>query len=54
MAAKASRTPLSRDRVLAAAVAIADAEGIKALTMRRLAAGLNVEEMSLYYHLPAK
>ncbi|WP_328468046.1 TetR/AcrR family transcriptional regulator C-terminal domain-containing protein [Actinoplanes sp. NBC_00393] len=54
MAAKASRTPLSRDRVLQAAVAIADTEGLKALTMRRLAADLDVEAMSLYYHLPAK
>jgi AcrR family transcriptional regulator len=40
--------------VLAAAVAIADSEGLKALTMRRLAADLDVEAMSLYYHLPAK
>ena len=54
MAAKASRKPLSRERVLAAAVALADAEGIQALTMRRLAADLGVEAMSLYYHLPDK
>jgi AcrR family transcriptional regulator len=39
---------------LAAAVALADAEGLKALTMRRLAADLGVEAMSLYYHLPGK
>jgi AcrR family transcriptional regulator len=52
--AKASRTPLSRERVLAAAVALVDSDGIQALTMRRLAAGLGVEAMSLYYHLPAK
>ncbi|MEU7856220.1 TetR family transcriptional regulator [Nonomuraea sp. NPDC049141] len=37
-----------------AAVVLADAEGIKALTMRRLAAALDVEAMSLYYHLPGK
>ncbi|MET8306772.1 MULTISPECIES: TetR/AcrR family transcriptional regulator [unclassified Micromonospora] len=54
MAAKAIRQPLSRERVLAAAVALADAEGIQALTMRRLAADLGVEAMSLYHHLPAK
>ncbi|MEV4658710.1 TetR/AcrR family transcriptional regulator C-terminal domain-containing protein [Micromonospora sp. NPDC049301] len=54
MAAKASREPLSRERVLAAAVALADAEGIQALTMRRLAGALGVEAMSLYHHLPAK
>ncbi|MBU2665234.1 TetR/AcrR family transcriptional regulator C-terminal domain-containing protein [Actinoplanes bogorensis] len=50
----ATRTPLSRDRVLTAAVALADREGIAALTMRRLAADLGVEAMSLYHHLPAK
>ncbi|TWP47966.1 TetR/AcrR family transcriptional regulator [Lentzea tibetensis] len=54
MAAKASRKPLSRERVLAAAIALADAQGIQALTMRRLASDLNVEAMSLYYHLPDK
>jgi AcrR family transcriptional regulator len=37
-----------------AAVALVDAEGIQALTMRRLAADLGVEAMSLYYHLPGK
>jgi AcrR family transcriptional regulator len=52
--AQASRTPLSRERVIAAAVAVADAEGLQALTMRRLAADLGVEAMSLYYHLPGK
>src|SRR5687768_5014537 len=46
--AQASRTPLSRERVIAAAVAVADAEGLQALTMRRLAADLGVEAMSLY------
>jgi AcrR family transcriptional regulator len=52
--AKAFREPLSRERVLVAAVALADAEGIQALTMRRLAADLGVEAMSLYYHVPGK
>jgi AcrR family transcriptional regulator len=54
MAARTSREPLSRERALAAAVALVDAEGLKALTMRRLAAELGVEAMSLYYHLPGK
>ncbi|MBO3746120.1 TetR/AcrR family transcriptional regulator C-terminal domain-containing protein [Streptosporangiaceae bacterium NEAU-GS5] len=54
MRAKASREPLSRERVLTAAVALVDADGIAALTMRRLAANLGVEAMSLYYHLPGK
>lgn len=54
MVTRASRTPLSRERVLAAAVALVDAEGIRALTMRRLAAELGVEAMSLYHYLPGK
>jgi AcrR family transcriptional regulator len=45
---------LSRERVLAAAVALADREGLPALTMRRLAAELGVEAMSLYHHVPNK
>ena len=49
-----SRTPLSKDRVLEAAVALADAQGIDALTMRNLAADLGVEAMSLYYHVSNK
>ena len=48
------REPLNRERVLSAAVALADAQGLPALTMRRLAADLGVEAMSLYYHLPSK
>jgi AcrR family transcriptional regulator len=54
MGAKTSREPLSRERTLAAAVALADTAGLRALTMRRLAADLGVEAMSLYYHLPGK
>lgn len=49
-----TRKPLSRERVLATAVALADREGIQAVTMRRLGADLHVEAMSLYYHLPGK
>jgi AcrR family transcriptional regulator len=45
---------LSRDRVLHAAVALADAEGIGALTMRRLGQALGVEAMSLYHHVANK
>jgi len=48
------RTPLSRERVLAAAVDLADSAGIDALTVRRLAESLGVEAMSLYYHVPNK
>lgn len=49
-----ARMPLSRDRVLRAAVAVADAGGIDSLTMRRLAEELGAEAMSLYYHVANK
>lgn len=46
--------PLTRDEVLDAALGIVDSEGLPALTMRRLAAAVGVEAMSLYYHVPHK
>lgn len=49
-----SRAPVTRDRAVAAAIAIADAEGLDALTMRRLARELGVEAMSLYHHVANK
>ena len=48
------RTPLSRERVLRAALALADVEGIGSLTMRRLGQELGVEAMSLYNHVADK
>ena len=48
------RTPLSRDRVLHAAVALADAGGVDALSMRRLAQELGVVPMALYKHVASK
>jgi AcrR family transcriptional regulator len=48
------RTPLNRDRVLRAAITIADGGGLGALTMRRLAEHLGAEAMSLYYHVAGK
>ncbi|WP_336921977.1 TetR/AcrR family transcriptional regulator [Aquipuribacter sp. SD81] len=48
------RPALDRPRVLAAATAVADAEGLAALSMRRLGAELGVEAMSLYHHVPNK
>ncbi|HTF40733.1 MAG TPA: TetR/AcrR family transcriptional regulator [Propionibacteriaceae bacterium] len=48
------RVPLSRERVLRAAVAIADATGIGSLTMRSLARELGVKPMALYYHVANK
>jgi AcrR family transcriptional regulator len=53
-AGPASRTPLTRERVLAAAVAIADEGGIDSLSMRRLAGELGVKAMSLYNHVANK
>jgi AcrR family transcriptional regulator len=48
------RTPLSRDRVLLAAVALADDDGIEALSMRNLAQRLGVVPMALYKHVANK
>ncbi|MGH3668435.1 MAG: TetR/AcrR family transcriptional regulator C-terminal domain-containing protein [Acidimicrobiia bacterium] len=48
------RAPLSRERVVRAAVAIADRSGIESLTMRRLGQQLGVEAMSLYNHVANK
>jgi AcrR family transcriptional regulator len=50
----APRTPLTSERVLQAAVALADREGVESLSMRRLARELGVEAMSLYHHVPGK
>src|SRR5438552_1206839 len=46
--------PLTRQRVLRAAVTLADRRGIEALSMRRLGHALGVEAMSLYNHYPGK
>ncbi|MFC9877825.1 TetR/AcrR family transcriptional regulator [Nocardia salmonicida] len=48
------RQPLSRDRVLDAAIRVADRGGVEAITMRRVAQELGVEAMSLYNHVPNK
>ena len=49
-----ARIPLSKDRVLRAAVSLADEGGLESLTMRNLAEELGVEAMSLYYHVANK
>ncbi len=49
-----TREPLSRARVLDAAVALADAEGVDAVSMRRLADALGVVPMALYKHVSDK
>ena len=51
---RARREPLGRDRVLAAAMAIADEHGLEALTMRGLARALAVEPMSLYHYAASR
>ena len=48
------RPPLSRDRVLNAAVTLANEAGLDALSMRRLGQALGVEAMSLYKHVANK
>jgi AcrR family transcriptional regulator len=48
------RIPLSRERVLRAAITLADEGGIEALSMRKLAKELGVEAMSLYNHVANK
>ena len=53
-ASAARRTPLSKERVLRAAIDLADADGIEAVSMRRLAKHLGVEAMSLYNHVDNK
>jgi AcrR family transcriptional regulator len=48
------RAPLNRERVLRAAIVLADTSGIESLTMRKLGQELRVEAMSLYNHVANK
>jgi AcrR family transcriptional regulator len=48
------RTPLSRDRILRAALELVDEAGLDVLTMRRLGQELRFEAMSLYNHVANK
>lgn len=50
----ARRPPLDRQQVLAGAIAVADRDGIAALTMRSLADEVGVKPMSLYHHVQGK
>jgi AcrR family transcriptional regulator len=52
--AAASRAPLTRERVLQAAVELADAGGLELPTMRKLGEALGVQAMSLYNHVANK
>jgi AcrR family transcriptional regulator len=51
---RALRPPLSRERVLSVAVALADASGSESLSMRKLGEAVGVEAMSLYYYVANK
>lgn len=48
------RAPRSRDDIAQAAIAVADAEGIEAVSMRRVAAELGLGTMSLYHYVRSK
>ena len=48
------RTPLTRERVLQAAIDLADRDGLEALSMRKLGPELGVEAMALYRHVRDK
>lgn len=52
--AERTRPALTRSRVLEAAVELADEGGLESVSMRRLAAALGVEAMSLYHHVGGK
>ena len=49
-----AKTPLKRERVLRAALVLADSSGIDSLTMRNLGRELGVEAMSVYNHVANK
>ncbi|MFE5584369.1 TetR/AcrR family transcriptional regulator C-terminal domain-containing protein [Kitasatospora sp. NPDC056531] len=52
--ARGGERDLTRERVVAMAIRVADAEGLTALSMRRVATDLGVATMSLYRHVPGK
>src|SRR4051794_18523268 len=53
-ASGSGRGRLTRDRVLQAALTVADAGGLGALTIRSLASELGTKPMSVYYHVAGK
>lgn len=48
------RTQLTRERIVNAALALVDREGLSALSMRRLGADLGVDPMATYHYVPNK
>lgn len=53
-AKQTTRVPLTRERVLEGALALADEVGIDAFTIRKLATELDVKPMTIYHHVPSK
>lgn len=51
---RSTRQPLDRERIVAAAIELADEDGLESLSMRRLAKALGFEVMSLYNHISGK
>lgn len=51
---RGERAGLTREHILTTALELADRDGLKALSMRRLAAELGVEAMTLYHYVPTK
>jgi AcrR family transcriptional regulator len=51
---RGGRTPLTRDRVLDGAMALADRIGIEPFTIRKLASELDVKPMTIYHHVPGR
>ncbi len=51
---RAPRNTLTRDRIVAGALELADRDGLDALTIRALAAHLGVRPMAIYHHVPNK
>lgn len=49
-----NRKPLTKERVLEQAIALADKDGIDGVSMRKLGQALGVEAMSLYHHVANK
>ncbi|TNY36337.1 TetR/AcrR family transcriptional regulator [Thermomonospora catenispora] len=47
-----NRPPLTRERIIEAALHIVDGQGLGRLTMRRLGDALQVEAMAIYHHMP--
>ena len=53
-ASRGARDPLTRDQIVAAATRLVDAEGLRALSMRRLGQELDAGATSLYWHVKDK